>query len=376
MKKIILLVFALILSLVLWKSLQRPSSTDSISPSSAQTSQKVNPSTDHQNSNLKNSDGKTPEENHLYEVAAELAAAFAHSQLGDETIASYLSQQNRSIDSLLAAAIASRDIQYLLEALEKEPTNPLLLYHGLTFEEHPLDERLQWSESLLEQQPSNALAAALHASNLLKNGNQSEALELLLEGSSLTSWDSFFGQTISATRGLHEYSGRSPLVAKFMSTLEIPFTHEFGVYNMLGEMNEYVKSTAPDDLEAFRNLEAQLGQRMNDNEQSGTSSSARLGLALQSRSLEGLPDEADSPFEGLTVAEAKAHLAEKNAALRKLLMENNPLEPLIEGDLNPSEFPPGLTSELLEGYIDRMQLAGEINATSWLRQQLALEEGS
>ena len=375
MKKIILLVFALIVSLVLWKTLQRPSSPTPASPLASSMAKR----TKSEATNLNSSSPKSPNESSGENLLNELAAEFIRPKLNDETIASYLLDQNRSIESLLAASITSYDIKYLLEALEREPKNPLLLYHALTFDDRPIDERLRWSETLLEQQPTNAFAAAIHTANLFQDGNQKEALALLLETSNLTSWDDFLGPTVSATRGLHEHSGRSPVLAKFISAYEVSMENQVQLLDLTEEMKPYVQANSPTDSEAFRNSTTQLGQRMVERGQTGASINTLLGLAIQQDALEGLPDDAASPFENLTVAEAKAHLEQQQASFRELLNEDNPIQTLIDSTLSgqfPAELPPGLTPDLLEGYIDRTNLAGEVNATEWLKRQLALEENS
>ena len=374
MKKIILLVFALILSLVLWKTFQRPSSPAPASPLALPTAGRTKSEATNLNSTSQRSTNGSLDENLLNELAAE----FIQPQLDDETIASYLLEQNRSIESLLAASITSYDIKYLLEALEREPKNPLLLYHALTFDDRPIDERLRWSETLLAQQPTNAFAAAIHTANLFQDGNQEEALSLLLETSNLTSWDDFVGPTASATRGLHEHSGRSPVLAKFISAYEISMGNQVQLLDLTEEMNPYVQANSPADSEAFRNSTTQLGQRMVERGQTGPSINTLIGLSLQQNALKELPDDATSPFENLTVAEAKAHIEQQKVSFRELLNEDNPIQTLLDSTLSgqvPTEFPPGLTSDLLEGYIDRTTLAGEVNATGWLKQQLALKEG-
>ena len=373
MKKIILLVFALILSLVLWKTLQRPSSLtpDSASPAAKNTKSEA--------TNLNSSSPKSPHGSSDENLLNEITAEFIHPQLDDETITSYLLDQNRSIESLLAASVTSNDIQYLQEALEREPKNPLLLFHALTFNDRPIDERLRWSKALLEQQPTNAFAATIHAANLFKDGNQKEALALLLESSNLTSWDDFVGPTVSATRGLHEHSGRSPVLAKFISAFEIPMANQVQLLGLIEEMNPYVQANSSADSEAFRNSTTQLGQRMVERGQTGPAINTLIGLSLQQNALEGQPDEAASPFENLTVAEAKAHLEQQKVSFRELINEDNPIQTFLDSALSgqtPTEFPPGLTSDLLEGYIDRTHFAGEVNATEWLKRQLALKEDS
>ena len=144
------------------------------------------------------------------------------------------------------------------------------------------------------------------------------------------------------------------------------------------EMNPYVQANSPADSEAFRNSTTQLGQRMVERGQTGPSINTLIGLSLQQNALKELPDDATSPFENLTVAEAKAHIEQQKVSFRELLNEDNPIQTLLDSTLSgqvPTEFPPGLTSDLLEGYIDRTTLAGEVNATGWLKQQLALKEG-
>ena len=375
MKKIILLVFALILSLVLWKSLQRPSSLTPASPLSSLSPER----TKSKASNLTSSSSKSSKESSGENLLNEVAGEFIRPKLDDKSIASYLLDQNRSIESLLAASITSYDIKYLLEALDREPKNPLLLYHALMFNDRSSDERLRWSETLLEQQPTNALAAAIHTANLFEDGNQKEALALLLETSNLTSWDDFAGPTVSATRGLHEHAGRSPVLAKFISAYELPMENQGQLLGFLEEMKPYVQANSPADSEAFRNSTTQLGQRMIARGQTGPSINTLLGLAIQQDALEGLPDDAASPFENLTVAEAKAHLEQQQESFRELLNEDNPIQTLLDSALSGqtlTEFPPGLTPDLLEGYIDRTTLAGEVNATQWLKRQLALKEDS
>jgi hypothetical protein len=69
--------------------------------------------------------------------------------------------------------------------------------------------------------------------------------------------------------------------------------------------------------------------------------------------LAGLPDNAPSPYEGITVEQARQAITKEREELRKV-MEQAPMETIMSSE-----------PEMVGRYFDRVRLFGEMEAAKW-----------
>jgi hypothetical protein len=97
-------------------------------------------------------------------------------KLSPEQLETYLKQNQRSVESLLAAFRANSDTTYLKEAEEKFPNDPRVAYAALFKSDTP-EERSQWLERLKQVAPDNALGNYFSALDAFKSGQTSLAVQ-------------------------------------------------------------------------------------------------------------------------------------------------------------------------------------------------------
>jgi hypothetical protein len=99
-----------------------------------------------------------------------------------------------------------------------------------------------------------------------------------------------------------------------------------------------------------------MGQRLRDQSRSGGIIDHLSGLALEEATLKGLPDDAPSPYQGLTVSQARESIAEERQSVRQAMNDIPELQTILSS--NP---------DLARRYIERTRLVGELEAIQWLK---------
>src|SRR5437899_2429968 len=97
-------------------------------------------------------------------------------KLSPEQLNTYLTQNQRNAESLLAAFRASSDAAYLKEAEEKFPNDPRVAYAAVFKSDSP-EERSQWLDRLKQSDTSNALPNYFSALDAFKSGQMDQAVE-------------------------------------------------------------------------------------------------------------------------------------------------------------------------------------------------------
>lgn len=116
---------------------------------------------------------------------------------------------------------------------------------------------------------------------------------------------------------------------------------------------------SPEESSAAAAAIASMGRRIGDRADSSYILDRIYGYGLQMTTLEGLPDDAPSAYQGLTVAEARVYLDEEK-------------ERLTEEIRRLPDLPQVMAShpELMDGYVDRLRTLGELEANRWLNQRM------
>jgi len=106
----------------------------------------------------------------------------------------------------------------------------------------------------------------------------------------------------------------------------------------------------------MRSLASYMSRRISDESKSRTIIRQITGLMMEKSALEGMADDQLSPYDGLTVAEARKSIEAQRQQLRNLTNYVPDYEQLLRD--NP---------QVLELYLERSIQDGEVEALRWLR---------
>ena len=239
------------------------------------------------------------------------------------------------------------------QAIETDPENPLLLYIGATLSSFTGEERLALGERFFRQDTQNGLAAYIYAAQLFKTGDTKKGIEILSSSQDRPRIDAFAAQTQLLMDDAYVAAGCSPGKAKALSlwSLRIPYFSD--LQSLAGSINDLGNSLPPEEAANLRALAASMAMRLNDQTSSVTFIDHLMGLKLEEKTLAGLANNSPSPYEGITVEQARQAITNEREELRKV-MEQAPLEVIMSSE-----------PELVDSYIDRVRLLGELEATKW-----------
>jgi hypothetical protein len=239
------------------------------------------------------------------------------------------------------------------QALEADPNNPHLLYIGSTLSSFTEEERLSLGERFFKQDPENGLASYLYAAQLFKSGDTKKGIEILTSSQDQTRIDAYATQTQLLMDEAYIAKGLAPSEAKIQSTLSLGIPYFTDLNSLADSIKKLGDSLPPNEAADLRGLSASMAMRINDQESSVTLIDHVIGLILEEKTLAGLPDNSPSPYEGMTVEQARQAIAMEREEIRRLT-EQAPLDNIM------TTHP-----ELVDRYIDQFRLHGELEAAKW-----------
>lgn len=260
-------------------------------------------------------------------------------------------------EALVIAGLLTDNPEFVRKGIEADPKNGHLLFIGATLGSFSDEERLAMSKRLVDADPENGLAACAHASNLFRSGQTDAAIEILKSTAERPGTNDFMTETQLLMEEAYASAGLSPIAAKVGGTFNV----QSPVYSEMLALTNSVKGTEdslpPDEAANLRALTASMGQRLADHSRSKSVLTHLTGIAVEKATLNGLPDDALSPYNGLTVGQARESINAQQQQIREAI-ENTP-------DLDTLSNDP----ELLGRYIDRARLVGELEAIQWLQRE-------
>ena len=197
-------------------------------------------------------------------------------------IESYLEQNRRSAESLLAAFRLTRDRALLREAAEKNPKDPRVHYAGwfsaFRDDNSSPEERRQWLEAFKQTAPENALGNYLSAQDYFKSGQTDRAVEELIAASGQPQ---FYGFSADAVQSMEEaylsagYSAVESKAAAAYSEASLqaapPYSELKHLAQSLAELSKVYREAGDEEsARAVVQMGVELGQRV---EQSAGASS-------------------------------------------------------------------------------------------------------
>jgi hypothetical protein len=280
-----------------------------------------------------------------------------------EKVEEWLAKHNRNAMSLLAAFRALNDTNYLNEAATNFPNNPQVELAVLAHDEFPQDRR-KWLDLFKASSPSNSLANYLSAQDNFKNGNNDVAIQELQAASGKSQFDAFLTASRLDEEDLYLSSGYSTVDATRESVAgwyqaDEPDLEKFK--QIAVSINDLQKQDiSSGDANSAANL-AQMGMALAN--QIETTDSGKyfmnqlVGIAIENEVLFQLDPNTSYDFlNGQTPSQIIAEYKEQKAAFRELSQ-------------NFQATYPSLTPDEMTGYLNRVNIYGEVPAMQWVVQQ-------
>jgi hypothetical protein len=257
--------------------------------------------------------------------------------------------------ALVTAGLITDDPELIRQGIEADPENPHLLFIGATSPAFSEEERLAMSSRLLAADPENALSGFVSAAHLMAAGQSEAAIQTLREAIEHQRMDDFRIPTQLSTEDAYIAAGLSPNAAKFRSAYDLKCAYLSDLRSLVNSMKGVEGTMPPEDASELRQLTALMGQRLSGQSRSGTMIDRMTGIALEEATLIGLPEGAPSPYEGLSVSQARESIAAERQELRKVMDGFGSAHDLLLND-----------PDLMSRYTDHVRLRGELEAAKWL----------
>ena len=261
--------------------------------------------------------------------------------------------------ALAITGLLTNDPDLIREGIATDPDNPQLLFIGANFNAFDAKERLELSKRLMEADPDNALAAYMTASRLMAAGNQQDAMDILKASDERSLMNDFSNKTQLLMEEALIASGLSPGAASIRSAFDMDVSYLIEMRGLANTMEAQQGSMTAEDAAESRRLAANMGYRLSSQTGPTTVINQLAGIALELSTLEGLPDDSPSPYQGLTVGQARQNILAEQERTRAFAQQlGNHHNQLMS---NP---------DLLQRYIQYYRMAGEVEAARWLQRTL------
>jgi hypothetical protein len=189
-------------------------------------------------------------------------------------IESYLEQNRRSAESLLAAFRLTRDRALLQEAAEKYRNDPRVHYAGwfsaCRDDNSSPEERRQWLEGFKQSAPENALANYLSAQDYFKSGQTDRAVEELIAASGKPRFHSFSADVVQSMEEAYLAAGYSAVESKAAAAYSDaslqsapPYSELKRLAESLAELSKRYRNAGDEaSARAVMQMGVELGQRV------------------------------------------------------------------------------------------------------------------
>jgi hypothetical protein len=281
-------------------------------------------------------------------------------------IESYLEQNRRSAESLLAAFRLTGDRALLQEAAEKYPNDPRVHYAGwfsvVRDDDSSPEERRQWLEAFRQSAPENALAYYLSAQDYFKSGQTDRAVEELIAASGKPQFHGFSADAVQSMKEAYLSAGYSAVESKAAAAYSDaslqsapPYSELKRLAESLAELSKRYRDAGDEaSARAVVQMGIELGQRV---EQSAGGSSLVFqngtGVGIQRILFNSMDVYAAYGIAGQTVQDQLNALTQLGRSWSGLWKQ---AEPTLRS----------MSDQDLISYFDRMMAFGEVVALRWV----------
>ena len=275
------------------------------------------------------------------------ASAWLESKSGDPML--YL-------EAAAIVAIINKDSNSLRNAVEEGRQNPKLAYLGATDPVFSSEEQLRYSKQFYLNAPENGLAGFLYAAKLFGSGDLAGAIKILEESKESHLLDDYSLDRQLLMEDAFLSSGIAPNAAKLQATFASTKQHLSDILVFTRELDGFADASPSNESSNLRSLTASMGARIRKSADAGMIMDQLIGLEIERRTLDGLGDSDASPYETMTVSEAREAIKIKKAEISTTLQKAD-LETFM-----------AKSPDLLGEFVDKVREVGELEALKWMQQ--------
>lgn len=269
-------------------------------------------------------------------------------KLAASQLSTYLDQNRRNAESLLAAFRLTGDFAFLREAAQKFPHNAAVQIE-LALRSKDEAERSQAIDSMRRADPANALGDYLSALDHLRHGRSGQAFNDLIAAAGKTQFDDYSLNAMQNTEEAYLAAGFSTVEAKAAV--------------MLGLTRQ--------QLQPMRDLAQQLDELQQGYLATGDSASAesirQMGHAL-GRQMQGTAGFFIDELSGISIEKKFLDPATASARKQEHAQRIDSIKRSVGGD-EYARLLQGMDAQEVISYCDRLKLYGESAAMQWLRER-------
>ena len=263
----------------------------------------------------------------------------------------YLAANNHPAEGYLAAGMILQEPDLMREALERDASNPHILFALASRDEFPAADRIEWARQLQQEQPQNALASYLFAALTWNDDAGTSPPDSLRQTEEQARFQSFTSKSMIGLSDALQATGCDPGIAALYATMAVDLPHLSHLLRLSGKLQAYAAHAPPREAVIARQRHAALGSAL---AREKDLISQLVGLSIQGNAYASLPPDDPLPLEGIDREELQLSIEQRRNQMRGLADATDSLK----------TFP-----ELIEGYATRAMILGEIEALSWLRSR-------
>lgn len=261
-------------------------------------------------------------------------------------------------ERLVIVGLLSGNTDMIRKGIEADPQNPHLLFIGATDTAFTPQERLRRSEELFRLDSDNAMSGYVYAASLLEMGDFATAVEVLATSSNRTNFEDFLDWKMLLTEEAYIDAGFSIRDSKIASALNTTIPYLTPLLTCAESLKRFADSSNGKDAVSLRSDLALMGKRIGDSSKNTPLVSRLIGLTIEMITLDGLDENANSPYQGMTISEARQSIVKEREEITDLVSDGPDLERLVVS--NPT---------LSYLYLERTRSEGELSALKWLRER-------
>ncbi|MGA2748639.1 MAG: sigma-70 family RNA polymerase sigma factor [Verrucomicrobiota bacterium] len=282
-------------------------------------------------------------------------------QLSREQIETYLRQNHRDVESLLAAFQVSLDASYLREAATNSPNNPAVQFAVIANNVFP-DQQRKWIDAFKVSSPENALAWYYSALDYFHSNQPGPAIQELTQATRRQLYTDYATQTGEAVEEMYDSAGWPALAAKAIAPGTT--TSSVSYLNVLKDLGnqtvqtqqQYVSQGDTASATSMASMGITLGNQLR---QASGPIDELVGIAIEKKILAQLDPAQTYDFLDGPLSQVEGELDQQKQAIRQALETRDEVRPTLnESDLND--------------YWEREKMYGEMYALQWLQSKYPL----
>jgi hypothetical protein len=248
-------------------------------------------------------------------------------KLSPEQLNTYLTQNQRNAESLLAAFRASSDAADLKEAEQKFPNDPPVAYAAVFKSDSP-EERSQWLERLKQSDIANALPNYFSALDAFKSGQVDRAVQEIMAATGKQQFQDYTMDFLQNAEESYRSAGYSEADAKSIAATQLllPDLAELRDlhHQMVALADSYRQSGDAASADAALQMDIALGQRFGGSP--GEPLVNRMvGIAIELGALATMDPNSPYGTSGQTVKDRLDQLNNTKQSLKSLAQQETGL---------------------------------------------------